>query len=79
MILLRNVLLSVNGLLLMLSLTIVRSSNLGWVLPTILIAYLILDFVYLSLTYPRRTISEYVALLTGSTQEQDATLRDNQL
>jgi hypothetical protein len=67
MIILRNVLLAANGCFLLLGVSAALGGNLTLlrVQIAILMIYLVLDFFYLSLTYPRRTISEYLALFRG--------------
>lgn len=67
MIILRNVLLTLNGLFLLLGIPVALGGNVTLlrVQITILMVYLVLDFFYLSLTYPRRTVSEYLALFRG--------------
>ena len=63
MIALRNVLLSINGasFLLLLYERVKGNEGLGW-LPAAIMIYLVVDFAYLSLTFPRRRLSEYWAL-----------------
>ena len=66
MIYLRNVLLTVNGAFLLLSIpTFSGSLEIGRIQITVVMIYLALDFTYLALTYPRRKFSEYVGLLKG--------------
>jgi hypothetical protein len=69
MITLRNVLLSTNGLLLLLLLYQLFQADPGlhW-LPYATMLYLVTDFVYLSLTFPKRRFSEYLALFRGDLQ-----------
>lgn len=63
MIVLRNVLLAANGCLLIMSIWAIASDPaLLRVLSAMAMIYLVLDFFYLSLTYPRGTISRYRAL-----------------
>jgi hypothetical protein len=65
MIALRNVLLTINGATFLLLVFAGSPPNvLKWLSIAILI-YFVLDFVYLSLTYPQHTISENLARFKG--------------
>jgi hypothetical protein len=72
MITLRNVLLSINGacLTLLLYEHVKGNEGLEW-LPAAITIYLVVDFAYLSLTYPRRRLSEYFALLKYGEARRD--------
>jgi hypothetical protein len=64
---LRNVLLAANGCLLIMGIWAIASDlALLRVLSAMAMIYLVLDFFYLSLTYPRGTISRYRALFLGA-------------
>jgi hypothetical protein len=65
------VLLTINGacfLLLVWALAGNAPEILKW-LATIILVYLVLDFVYLSLTYPKRPFAEYLELFRGEKPE----------
>ena len=66
MIFLRNSLLTANGLFLLMGIPFVKTTyEIGWALPIVLAIYLVLDFIYLSLTYPQRPFREYLSLFRG--------------
>jgi hypothetical protein len=66
MIALRNVLLTANGALLLLVPAAIKDQGTAWVLY-VFMAYLLVDFAYLALTYPRRPFAEYVVALFSET------------
>jgi hypothetical protein len=64
MILLRNVLLAINGCFLLMAIPAFRGDlSIGKIEIGVVAIYLVLDFAYLALTYPTRKFSEYVSLL----------------
>jgi hypothetical protein len=67
MIILRNVLLAANGCLLIMGIWAIPGGDVAplRVLGAMVMIYLVLDFFYLALTYPRGTISRYRALFLG--------------
>jgi hypothetical protein len=63
MIPLRNVLLAINGCFLLMAILAFRGDfSIGKIQISIAVIYLVLDFIYLALTYPPRKFSEYLSL-----------------
>lgn len=74
MLALRNALLAINGacfLLLVCVIFIAPPDLIHW-LPIVILVYFVLDFIYLSLSYPRNRISHYLALFIGNEPPQGA-------